>query len=366
MHEMEHIEDQQSSAADPEASLRAELLQRLIEAQAELEESVVQLRLSLGADSALISEGEAQLAALQLLRQHVGNASGAGLVRLRVEVGAFVSSSQAHAQQTRLATITGDAASLAAAYDTASAALDRRVAATMAEDQRHLAYARDLALRYGIDLDVYEAERERLEAEREAARQRGDKVAERTADVLIAENTYNTMSAAGADIADPGERERHEQELRAQQAIIAERRAVLEAQLALEARRISAERGLHGAQADAFEAAHVREGMDRLDQRSAELETTVDEAVATARAGVVEVEPACDVPGLSESNREAALEAAQTIRAAFDASTAIDDIDLAPASSTITLSTAPEAHERIEVPIVQDSTSTSTVKAVAP
>lgn len=107
--------DQRAKTADPEGTLRAELLGRLIAAQASLEAVLEDLRRAGGdADPVVAQRCADQLATVQSMRDGIASATPAALIAMKAGVGACVTSSQTVVQNTRAATATADAALLAA------------------------------------------------------------------------------------------------------------------------------------------------------------------------------------------------------------------------------------------------------------
>ncbi|MDP1735991.1 MAG: hypothetical protein Q8L23_00970 [Caulobacter sp.] len=113
--------------ADAEASLRAELAERISGAQAEIEHHLTELRraASAGGDATPLLQADAQREGLGRLQHRLAQAHGAGLVSIRAEVSAFVAAAQAVAQQVRTVAATAQAAEVA--LHAASAAAHREV-----------------------------------------------------------------------------------------------------------------------------------------------------------------------------------------------------------------------------------------------
>lgn len=106
---------QRPQAADSEASLRAELAERISGAQAEIEHHLTELRraASAGGDATPLLQADAQREGLGRLLHRIAQAHGAGLVSIRAEVSAFVAAAQAVAQQARTVAATAQAAEVA-------------------------------------------------------------------------------------------------------------------------------------------------------------------------------------------------------------------------------------------------------------
>jgi len=94
--------DQQALPADPEASLRTELLNQLAAAQSELAASLAEL--GNANDGSALVEGQAQLSNLQALQLSVSTAGPSTLARLQTQVAASVAASAATIQQARATT----------------------------------------------------------------------------------------------------------------------------------------------------------------------------------------------------------------------------------------------------------------------
>ena len=150
-----------------------------------------------------------QLGALQGINTFLSTAPASALPQIRAELAVSVAASHSLVQQAESVAEISEAAETsrrAAEYAAATAELDRQIAGTFTIDRDNNALAHVIAKRFGVDLSSYDHEREALEEQRRRAIADGDKVAEREADLLIAENTYNALSAAGEKITDPGER----------------------------------------------------------------------------------------------------------------------------------------------------------------
>jgi hypothetical protein len=247
-----------------------------------------------------------------------------------------------------------------------TADIDHRVARSYQQENLHLAYAHNVAERYGIDISGYEQERTALEKERDAARSKGDKLGERKADALIAQNTYNTLAGETDSITNPAERKKHLEEMRDQERIVTEREAALAAQIELEARRTAAERHLSPEETDAYVTQFKQQKLAEYQERVKALHSTPGTAAAQAELKVAVIDGAAkDVPdaraaphpvaaSLKPEDHAKVQQAASTIRAGFGTSkNSVDDFDISPpASSSIKMATAPEAHTTVEVPSV--------------
>lgn len=86
-----------AKADDPQASLRAQLLGELVEAQFDIEAAMNEIK----GNAAALSDGNTQLQLLTALQRQIGAASPAALAGLRSEIIATVSGAQAVAQQSR-------------------------------------------------------------------------------------------------------------------------------------------------------------------------------------------------------------------------------------------------------------------------
>lgn len=251
-----------------------------------------------------------------------------------------------------------------------TADIDRRVAQSYQQENLHLAYAHNVAARYGIDISDYEQERTALESERDAARSKGDKLGERKADALIAQNTYNTLAGETDSITDPADRKKHLDEMRDQERIVEERRTTLAAQIELEAQRKAGELKLSPDDAKTYVAQFKQEKMAEFDQRAgalkgadkgaaakaeleAEIRAGVPQPATTAKAATLHPMAAALTPEAIVKTREIGAR----INAAKDTVPgSLDDSSLPPAGpSEIKLATSADAHKTVEVPVVQSN-----------
>lgn len=156
---------QPASPADSEASLRAELAERISGAQAEIEHHLTELRraASAGGDATPLLQAEAQLQGLSRLQHRVASAHGASLASIRAEVTASIAATQLFAQQARAAVATADMAEVA--LHAASAAARQEVTSFVHDFYEKKIF--DPYLRFGSAEDE-EAYRKR-EAERREA-----------------------------------------------------------------------------------------------------------------------------------------------------------------------------------------------------
>lgn len=313
-----------------------------------------------GGDAGTSAELQNQLAALKSLSQNIASASGTALMQLRGEVAATVSASRAAAQQAQTAIVAASSSTQQAEYARVTAELDRRVAATFAEDKRHEDEAHERARRYGVDLTELDKQREDLERERQAAIARGDKVAERQADVLIAQNTKATMIASRAPITDSAERQRLDHDLADQQQNIDIRQAAYEAQLELQANRSATRENIPDGDRAAYVAAHKTEGIEAMRDRSEQLaELGNTEATRLALKTEIKTAMADQVASPTNAHVEAALtpeakaataQAAVTVKSDFSAAIAASGFEITLDSPQIVLSSTPDAHTTVEVP----------------
>jgi hypothetical protein len=313
---------------------------------------------------------------LNLLRdQLVGGAKS--VAALRAEITTAVAAVPAFASDVRVATTQ---ATSQTDYQRMTADIDRRVAQSYQQENLHLAYAHNVAVRYGIDISGYEQERSGLESERDAARSKGDKLGERKADALIAQNTYNTLASETDSITDPADRKKHLEEMRDQQRIVEERRAALAAQIELEAKRTAAQRHLSPDETATYVAQFRKDQLATFDNRvaglkgndqsaaaHAELETALrsgvqTQATSTPQHKTVHPVAASLTPEAIAKTREIGAR----INAAKDTVPgSLDDSSLPPTGpSQIKLDTSPDAHKTVEVPPVQSNKDTSADAAV--
>ncbi len=322
---------------------------------------------------ALIAQLEHRLTELEGLRTQVQNANGTTfLLHLQAlaTAAAHGGSDQSASAAATQAGYTFAALSYTE-YQRATAELDQRIAQSYAAEAPHLAYAHDVAKRYGIDISGFTQERKTLESERDEARRKGDKLAERTADALIAHNTFNTLATELDHIKEPEARRRHLDEMRAQQKIVDERRTALAAQVELEARRQATDRNLTPDQAKTFIDDFKKQKLQEFDDRTKTLKGADKAEAARAllesmhRAAntteISKIEPPKEtsalVASLSPEARAQAQRAASALRAADEGPDAEPSLSTNPARhganpepSKIALSTAADAHEKVETP----------------
>lgn len=351
---------------------RAQLVHVVEAAKKDLEIELAALRRADPANMNLsaVERGETKLRQLDALLDRLASAPpGAILAALRAEVGVAVAASSGVVVQTSAAASSVASYTMAQIsisqdeYRRATAELDRKVAQSYAAEAPHLAYAHDIAKRYGIDISAYQNERKTLDSERDEARKKGDKLGERTADALIAHNTFNTLAAEYDRITDPEARRRHINEMLSQQKIIDERAAAIAAQAELNARRAATEKNLPPDQAKTFIEQFKKERMEEYDSRVRGLNGAgKGDAIRRiiAPGNLSANEPNVDTPnsvtGLSPDVRAAVEQAASTIRAADKAADAEFELnpgvrtDVRSASSKIALSTTTDAHEKVEPP----------------
>lgn len=367
---------------DAEASLRTELLDQVQAAHKELETQLRALRDAhpLHPDSETTKQGEAGLARLNALRdQLVGGAKGVPLAALRASITSAIADVRAYTSGMSAAVSTAQSAAAAQGFSMAdyarqTADIDRRVAQSYAQENQHLANAHDIASRYGIDISGYEQERAGLESERDAARRKGDKLGERKADALIAQNTCNTMASETDSITDPAERKKHLDELRDMQRIADERRAALAAQIELEAQKTAAERHLSPEDTKSYVAQFKQEQLADFDKRKNALKTPARAEVALTElktnivAGASAKMPGDKTPhpmavALTPDAHAKAQQAAARINAAHDNTAgSLDDSGFAPSTASgIKLAANSEAHKKVEVPQVPTQATGSTV-----
>jgi hypothetical protein len=257
-----------------EQNIRTELLHQIEAAHKEVEGQLRALR-DANPDSDAAKQGQDKLRQLNALRdQLVGGAKGMPSAALRASITSAVAESRAFSSVTSTSgTVQNQTAQLLSmsAYQQAMAEWDRKIAQSYVVESKHLAYAHDIAARYGVDISGYEQERLALESERDGARRKGDKLGERKADALIAQNTVNTLTGESDAITDPVERKKHLTELHDMQRIAEERRAALEAQIELEARRTAALRKLSPAETTSYVAQFKAEQLAEFDSQKIKL-----------------------------------------------------------------------------------------------
>jgi len=360
------------NAVSAEDTARADLARAIEAAKRQLEIELAALRRADPANQNIgaLERGEAKLRQLDGLLDRLTKAPGAMLADLRAEIGVAVAASSGIAAQA------GAAASFTGSYTMAqltitqaehlraTAELDRKIAQSYAAEAPHLAYAHETARRYGIDISAFTAERKTLESERDDARKKGDKLAERTADALIAHNTYNTLAAELDHIKEPDARGKHIEQMRAQQKIIDERRASLEAQAELDARRKATEQNLSGDEAKSFIDGFKQRKLEEFDGR-ARSQRGADKAEQIRRrlsAGDLtsnerDRDSITPIAELAPNVQAEIQRAASAIRKADQATD--DELELtatparqssAPTPSRITPASSSEQHEKVEAP----------------
>lgn len=370
-------------APEKEDAVRTDLLREIRTAQQSLASQLAELRQTdvLHLRDDMILQGRAKLLQLNALRdQLVGGAKGIPLAALRANIASAVADTRAYTLGISAATLSAQSGSAAqvlsmAEYQRATTDIDRRVAQSYVAENAHVIYANDIARRYGIDISGYDQERSALESERDEARRKGDKLDERKADALIAQNTLNTLNNETDSITDPAARKKHLDEMRDQQRIVDERRAALAAQIELEATRTAAEQHLSPQDTSTYvnqfkkdklaefeRRAGALKGGDQATAAHAELETalrsgTSDNAPAKQPVGIHPVAAA-----LTPAARAKALEVATTIRATYGTSAgSTDDFGMtSPPPSQIKLATTANAHNTVEVPVAGSSAGAST------
>ena len=144
------------SPADPEASLRAELLGQIVAAQFDLEDALAELERSGAPTDALRSS----LQSLGDLQRQIGVASPAALLTLRGEIAASASTGRAIAQQSRIAASSDSA-------DDQLAATSARTRATIQRIGEDLFERRVLDSYLQFDSEVEERAYRQREAERQ-------------------------------------------------------------------------------------------------------------------------------------------------------------------------------------------------------
>ncbi len=258
---------------EAQASLRDEIADDLARAQTDLETQLADLQHAGLADgnAALIEELHGQLHVLHGLSQFLATAHGSALSQIRAEATTSVAAAHSISQQAQTAMAAAQAAQVvqAAEYAAATARLDQQVAAAIVSDRDNDALAHAKAKRFGIDLSDYDAERDDLERQRAAAIASGDKLAERQADLLLAQNTYDAMAASADTITDSEERRTYLQQMQGQQRNIGKLRGALDQQLELDARQRAQKGGLSPEETEAAVTRAKAEGManaDRLGQ----------------------------------------------------------------------------------------------------
>ncbi len=317
-----------------------------------------------GDTGALSADLSNQLASLAALRANITVADTRSLLQLRADVTATVAAA-GDAVKLAQGVVDKSAGSPpgAMAYQQATAALDAKMTVLRNADTKRNDLVHDMARKYGVNLTDYDDEREKLERERLEAIARGDKVAERQTEVLLLDNTRSSMGAVSAAITDPAERKRFEEEQRQAERDAAEARAILAQQLELDGKRLAAEQGLTGKEAESFVANFQAAKLAETDQRTRRADDIVEPIVtvptfrALART-VASEEPIVPATAPRETvlpeAPEVTQKAAAAVASSFDKFTANLSLDL---SSSIALSTAPDAHTTVEVPATNKASS---------
>lgn len=117
--------DQQTKAADPQASLRAELVGQLVAAQFDLESAIADMMRN-GAPASAMLDSRSQLGSVIALRQQVAGADVKTLAAMRSDIAAMVAASQTAAQEAQQTAAGGNggAVSLASARQVARKTVD--------------------------------------------------------------------------------------------------------------------------------------------------------------------------------------------------------------------------------------------------
>jgi len=326
--------------------LRASLEAKIADAQGQLSSQLSALAQVQNADPAISADLRNQLTVLKQLSQSVATANPTTLAQLRAEVASTVAAANASAQQAQAASDKSAPAVDAETYARRTAELDERVAATFADDKRHNDEAHARAARMGIDLSEQDEERERLERERKDAIARGDKLAERRADLALAQNTYDTMTVTGASQAD----------LTDQQRILQIRREALEEQAKLQAGRSAHTKGqaeVHVTESELQWQDEVATNADRRTELLGGAGTSVEtrlrlemEIRRTVSAAQQDTTPTEKIEAaLTPEAREAARKAMQSVTADLGGFS-LDGI------GPVALAEGPDAHTKTEVPNV--------------
>lgn len=108
-------EGQRNLAVDPNASIRADLLEQIAGAQAALESDIELLRhaAAMSGDGAALAVAQGQMSRLAGLQHRIEHAQSGGLAAIRAEVMASVVATQATAQQARATVASAHAAEMA-------------------------------------------------------------------------------------------------------------------------------------------------------------------------------------------------------------------------------------------------------------
>ena len=228
-----------------------------------------------------------------------------------------------------------------------------------------------MAGRYGVDLKDYDKERAELERERAAAIARGDKVGEDQANVLLLHNTENASKAVDAGITDPAEKKRYDQAVADAQKATDAGEAVLASRLELQGRAVAADQGLTGNDADAYVARYKADKIAETNEHASQLVGSSSEQTASAaftaerQAILAENVPSAQNKSVHEALTPEARTATQQAVAAISSSFGSFAANLSmDGTSQIALSTAPDAHSTVEVPVTKiAATSTSQTRA---
>jgi hypothetical protein len=360
------------NAVSAEDTARADLARAIEAAKRQLEIELAALRRGDPANQNIgaLERGEAKLRQLDGLLDRLTKAPGAMLADLRTEIGGAVAASSGIAAQAGAAASFTSSYTMAqltithAEYLRATAALDRKMAQSYAAEAPHLAYAHETARRYGIDITPFTQERKTLESERDDAHKKGDKLAERTADALIAHNTYNTLAAELDHIKEPDARGKHIEQMRAQQRIIDERSAARAAQAELDARRAATEKNLAPEEAKSFIERFTKERLDQYQNSVGRLHGTAKANEIRRRlsprdlsANERDDETFKSIADLAPNVQADIQRAVSAIRKTEEATDAEMELSAKPARHTaaqepsqIKAARVPEQHEKVETP----------------
>jgi hypothetical protein len=363
--------------SDSEQATRTQLKDSVEAAKRNLEIELAALRRAEPANMNLsaLERGEGKLRQLDALLDRLAGASpGAMLAALGAEVSAAVATSSGVAAQTgsTASSAVGYMTSISQAeYQRATAEWDRKIAQSYAAEATHLAYAHDIAKRYGIDISGFNQERKELESERDEARKKGDKLGERMADALVAHNTFNTLATELEHISDPEARRRHLDEMRAQQKIVDERTAAVSAQAELDGRRHATQQNMSPEQAKTYIDGFKKQKLQEFDDLAKQLkgadtgeavrriilpkDASLNQRSGNAPSSIAELGPHVQ----SEIQR-----AASAIRRTEEATDA--EMALSPKSepSQIRPASSPEQHQKVEAPKTPKVTEAGTSKVL--
>ncbi len=279
------------------------MIDQIAGTQADIERQLSELRQPANgrADPALISQLSSRLTALNALRQTVGSVAAADLAQLQAVVSAQVAASDAGiAQANGMMSDTPDGN---AGYQAATAALDRKVAPLLALDASHNNEAHDMARSEGVDLSAFDAERDDLRKQRDRAVASGDKVGERQADWLMAQNTYNAMVAVGDGITDPAARARYDQEIAEQKKTADDLRLAYIEQLEAKAQQKAQDQHLP----PSVVADYVTDNIARADARAATLHADDHQGSGQSRFAIGRAEGAGHGDAIGASARTGEL-----------------------------------------------------------